>query len=254
VPYDAQAIVPLRTQVRFTTLIVLPVGEQILEVTSGDKEFWVVHASQHLCTVKPARVGAQSNLNLFTASGTVYSFALNEVSTIPGAKPDLKVYVEPAEGVPGAPADGHPLFVPVQQIEEYRHQIDLARQDAARATERARLAEEAATRATAAAEGRVADATAAFRARYPLTLHFPYRFPKGIKPLQALVVFHDDRCTYLYAQTRELPALYELADGKPRLVQYEVRDGVYVVGKILDRGYLVLGRKAVRFERQESGS
>ena len=210
VAYDPKTIVPLRTQVRYTTLIVLPEGEQILEVTSGDKEYWVVHATQHLCTVKPARVGAQSNLNLLTASGTVYSFALSEVSAVPGAKADLKVYVE---------------------AEEAR-----------------------ATQATTAAEQRLADDVAVFRARYPLTLHFAYVFPKGTKPFRSLTIFHDGRCTYLYAQAKDLPALYEEADGAPHLIQYDVRDGVYVVGKVLDRGYLTLGRQRVPFVRQESGS
>ena len=254
VAYDAKTIVPLRTQVRYTTLIVLPEGEQILEVTSGDKEYWVVHATQHLCTVKPARVGAQSNLNLLTASGTVYSFALSEVSAVPGAKADLKVYVETEEARAGAGPTGLPRFVPVSQIEEYRHQIEVARQDATRAAERARTAEARAVQATAAAEQRLADSVAAFRARYPLTLHFAYVFPKGIKPFRSLTIFHDGRCTYLYAQAKDLPALYEEADGAPHLIQYDVRDGVYVVGKVLDRGYLTLGRQRVTFVRQESGS
>ena len=40
-------------------------------------------------------------------------------------------------------------------------------------------------------------------------------------------------------------------DGKPNLVDFEYRDGVYVVGKILDRGYLVIGKQKLGFTREE---
>jgi type IV secretion system protein VirB9 len=39
-----------------------------------------------------------------------------------------------------------------------------------------------------------------------------------------------------------LPALYELTDGEPALVNFQVQDGTYIVPKVLDRGYLALGK------------
>src|ERR1035437_9316313 len=63
VSYRAKDVVPLRTQVRFTTLIVLPAAEQILEVTCGDKELWLVNANQNFAYIKPAQPGSQTNLN-----------------------------------------------------------------------------------------------------------------------------------------------------------------------------------------------
>ena len=48
----------------------------------------------------------------------------------------------------------------------------------------------------------------------------------------------------------ELPALYELKDGKPSVVNFQVREGTYVVPKVLDRGYLVLGPQRFTFEQQ----
>ncbi len=251
VSYDPKDVVPLRTQIRYTTLIVLPVGEQILDVTCGDKEFWLVNATQNLCSLKPARPGAQTNLNLLTTSGTVYSFALTEVSHTPGAQPDLKVYVEHRDQALRPGTDLPPVFVPVQQVEEFRQQVELARLEVTRATERARLAEDAAHRATAAAEAKLADAIAMFRARYPLTLRFPYAFPRNVKPFRVTAIFHDDTCTYIRADASELPALYELKEGVPNLVQFDYRDGVYVVGKVLDRGYLAVGRQRFEFVRQE---
>ena len=71
VTYGTRDVVPLRAQVRFTTMIVLPAGEQILlEATCGDKELWLVNATQNFAYVKPAKPGSQTNLNLLTSSGT----------------------------------------------------------------------------------------------------------------------------------------------------------------------------------------
>lgn len=251
VSYDPTQIVQLRGQVRYTTLIVLPAGEQILDVTCGDKEFWLVNAAQNLCYIKPARSGVQTNLNLLTTSGTVYSFALSEVSQVPGAQPDLKVYVESADQAIRPGGDSSPVFVSAQQVEEYRHQIEAARLEVAKANETARAAEEAADKAAEAAASRVAAEIDEFRAGYPLTLRFPYVFPKKNKPFNVSAIFHDDRCTFIRADTTEVPALYELKDGTPNLVQFDYRDGLYVVGKVLDKGYLAIGRKQFHFMRQE---
>ena len=48
----------------------------------------------------------------------------------------------------------------------------------------------------------------------------------------------------------ELPALYEMKDGKPSIVNFQVRQGTYVVPKVLDRGYLALGNQRFSFEQQ----
>jgi type IV secretion system protein VirB9 len=40
-------------------------------------------------------------------------------------------------------------------------------------------------------------------------------------------------------------------DGVPTLVNFEFRDGVFTVGKVLDRGYLALGKQRLTFTRRE---
>ena len=74
---------------------------------------------------------------------------------------------------------------------------------------------------------------------------------RNAKPFKVTAIFHDDRCTYIRADATEVPALYELKDGAPNLVQFDYRDGVYLVGKVLDRGYLAIGRQRLAFFRQE---
>ena len=64
---SARSLTPLQTRLRYTTMIVLPEGEEILDVVCGDKDFWVISAAQNIAHVKPAKEGASTNLNLVTA-------------------------------------------------------------------------------------------------------------------------------------------------------------------------------------------
>src|SRR5713226_10745532 len=74
----ARSLIPIQTRLRYTTMILLPDGEEILDVVCGDRDFWVISAAQNIAHVKPAKEGASTNLNLVTASGVVYSFLLTE--------------------------------------------------------------------------------------------------------------------------------------------------------------------------------
>jgi type IV secretion system protein VirB9 len=75
--YAQNDIVPVKAKLRFSTLIVLPEKEEILDFTTGDKEFWIINGAHNLCYIHPAQAGIRSNLNLITASGHVYSFLLS---------------------------------------------------------------------------------------------------------------------------------------------------------------------------------
>src|SRR6187431_1926851 len=108
-------LIPLQTRLRYTTMIVLPDGEEILDVICGDRDFWVISATHNIAHVKPAKAGAETNLNLVTSSGTIYSFMLSEKSS----PPDLKVYVQ---GEPGA-ATAKPKYFSAAQIEVLESQL-----------------------------------------------------------------------------------------------------------------------------------
>ena len=64
-------------------------------------------------------------------------------------------------------------------------------------------------------------------------------------------MYHDGKCTYIQARPEETPTLYELKDGTPNMINFEYKDGVYVAGKILDRGYLAVGKQKLAFAREE---
>src|SRR5215469_8280703 len=97
VHYSQTDIIQIRAKLRFSTLIVLPANEEILDFTTGDKDYWIINGAHNLCYLHPAQAGIRSNLNLVTASGHVYSFLLTEISNEPNVDPDLKVFVVPAE-------------------------------------------------------------------------------------------------------------------------------------------------------------
>src|SRR5260370_31645958 len=67
VKYSKEDIIPVRAKLRFSTLIVLPDSEEILDFTTGDKEFWIINRAHNLCYVHPPQPGIHSNLNLITA-------------------------------------------------------------------------------------------------------------------------------------------------------------------------------------------
>ena len=82
-------------------------------------------------------------------------------------------------------------------------------------------------------------------------MRFPYRFEAGKKPFLVRAMYHDDRFTYIQARPEETPTLYEIKDGQPNLVNFDYKDGVYVIEKILDRGYLAIGKQKLPFAREE---
>src|ERR1700676_3607026 len=127
VKYSKEDVVPVHAKLRFSTLIVLPDEEEIIEFTTGDREFWIINGSHNLCYVHPAQAGIKSNLNLITASGHVYSFLLTEVSNDPNAEPDLKIFVEPKEASGIAAKTGLHGYVSAGEAEAYKKELETLR-------------------------------------------------------------------------------------------------------------------------------
>src|SRR3954464_15803806 len=116
-----RTLIPLNTRLRYTTMVVLPDGEDILDVVCGDKDFWIISAAQNIAHVKPAKEGAATNMNLVTASGTVYSFLLNESKT---TQPDLKVYVT---ADPGRASTKERKYFSVGEVSELQAELTAAK-------------------------------------------------------------------------------------------------------------------------------
>jgi len=222
-----RTLIQLQTRVRYTTMIVLPEGEEILDVICGDKDWWIVNATQNMAHVKPAKEGSSTNLNLVTGTGAVYSFLLTEKNEKNGGTPDLKVYVNADPSAPKA----KPKFYSAAQVEELQGELT-----------QARAAVEAAAR-------HANDEIAAYQQQYPGRLQFNYATPKFEKPFLVKAIWNDGQFTYIKSEAKELPALYELKDGAPAVVNFQVRGDTYVVPKVVERGYLALGKEKFSFQQ-----
>ncbi|MFZ0737981.1 MAG: TrbG/VirB9 family P-type conjugative transfer protein [Candidatus Acidiferrales bacterium] len=242
VKYSKEDIVPVRAKLRFSTLIVLPEDEEILDFTTGDKEFWVINGAHNLCYVHPAQAGIRSTLNLITASGHVYSFLLTEISNQPNAEPDLKIFIEPKEGSGIAVSTGLRGYVSAGEAEAYKKELETLRSQT--------------TDQIHAAQAQSAEQLSQFRSSYATKLQFDYALDSkaGREPFLVSAIYHDDSFTYIKCAAREKSALYEIKDGKPNLISFQVENGVYIAPKIIDTGYLAVGKKKLPFARRVSAN
>ena len=225
----------LRTQVRHTTVIVLPADENILDFVVGDSEYWHLTGAANVAFLKPLRPDAATNIALVCESGRIYSFLVAEQSAEENERPPHLVvrFESGAEeaGLSGG-GTGRPAFVARSEVPAYQ-------QMAAEAAEAARSAREE-------AESRAASEIEAFRAGYPERLAFEYRLDGDAarRPFLVEAMWHDGQFTYLRSHAQESPALYELRDGEPALVAYDLtEEGLYVARHVLGDGWLQIGDK-----------
>src|SRR6266567_9296473 len=199
IKYTAKDIVLIKAKLRYTTLIVLPQNEKILDFVTGDKDFWVVEGTQNFCYIKPAKAGSNTDVTLITAAGNVYSFLVKEVGE--SDEPDLKVFIEPKDQSILQALNTPPKFVPASEVEGLRMQSALATAQAEKDKE-------------------------TFQADYPIkSLKFDYSFDKDKKPFLVSAIYHDNKFTYIRSSAQEKPTLYEVKDGSPNLINFDLRDG-----------------------------
>jgi type IV secretory pathway VirB9-like protein len=175
--------------------------------------------------VHPAKAGIRSNLNLITDKGNIYSFTLEDVSN-ENADPDLKVIVQPADSSSIAASTGPAQFVPVSQVSAVQDQLQ-------------------------ALQSRIVQTIDQYKDSYRGQLKFDYRYKQNEAPFNIASIFHDDRFTYIKSDAQEKFTLYEVRDGAPNLINYDLKEGTYVIPKILDRGYVEIGKKRMDFERKQ---
>jgi len=222
VKYHANDIVTVRAKMRYTTLIELPSTEKIMEVATGDKDFWIIDTVGNYCFLHPAKEGIHSNLNLITDHGIVYTFTLDDVET---GDPDLKIVIEPSDPSSLAAANGATKLASAAEVDAARAQAQIAQARAATAVEQ-------------------------FRAEYPTAaLKFDYSYHNE-SPFDVSAIYHDDKFTYIKSSASEKFSVYELKDSKPDLITFQLKDGTYILPTVVDRGYLEIGKHKLSFERK----
>jgi type IV secretion system protein VirB9 len=228
VHYHSQDIVAIRAKLRYTTLIEVPPTEKIMEAATGDKDFWIVDVVGNFCFVHPAKAGINSNLNLITDHGNIYSFTLTDI-TASGGEPDLKVIVVPADQSSISTAAGPAQFVPAAQLQATQQQLN-----------------DLQSHATA----EVTSAVDEYKSAYPIRLKFDYVYRSKQAPFNIQSIYHDEKFTYIKTDATEKFSVYEVKDGKPNLINYDLRDGTYIIPKVVDKGYVEIGKKRMDFERK----
>ena len=224
VQYHSQDIVPIHAKLKYTTLIEVPPTEKIMEAATGDRDFWVVDVVGNFCFVHPAKAGIGSNLNLITDKGNIYSFTLQDVS-VTAEMPDLKVLIQPADRSSIVASNGPAQYVPAAQLDQSKQQL-------------------------AAIQAHITQAVDEYKSAYPLALKFDYTFKANEAPFDIQSIYHDDKFTYIKTDAPEKFSVYEIKDGKPDLINYDLREGTYIIPKVMDSGYVELGKKRMDFSRK----
>jgi type IV secretion system protein VirB9 len=160
---------------------------------------------------------------------------LTEISSEAGAQPDLKLFVQPKETSGSAALAG---YVRAGEAEAYRKEIERVRAQSEDQVQ--------------AARAQATEELNRFRSSYAAKLRFDYALDKKAvgEPFLVSALYHDDRFTYIRCEAREKPALYEMKDGKPNLINFQLENGVYIIPKLVDSGYLAVGKKKVTFTRR----
>lgn len=226
-------IYPIHSRVNYTTIIILPEGDKILDWLIGDKANWVLEGAENLAYVRPAEPGHRTNINLITTKGSVYSFDVDEVSNTPAVPVDEKVILRPSE-TPDLTSSSvshkanTPRFVSYEDFEKARS-----------------VAQNTALAAQATIEQD--------RQNVATAMHFVYKFKSSKKPFFVTSIYDDGKFTYIHMSPRsqEKPALYLMKDGKPELTNYTFANDVYTVNSVVGDAYLRLGKAKLRFTRNE---
>ncbi len=236
---ESQAPPVVRTGLLQSTLIVLPAEEKVANVFAGDTVDWVFdggRVASRFISVKPKVADHTTDIHIISDHGNEYTLELREVSSDADAHFDSKVFLNPGDQFAKDRLAQLPVFVPAAEL-------DKAKQEAATA----QAAQTAALKATEAKNEQ-------YRSQYPGTLHFDFTWDeKRGKELGLKQIWRDDRFTYLRGQFQETPALYEVKDGKPSLINFDFANGLFTVPKELESGYLTIGKQKVEFHRTSEG-
>ena len=218
-----------------STLILLPSEEKVANVFAGDTVDWVFdggHVASRFISIKPKVANRTTDVHIISDHGNEYTLELREVSGDDDPHFDSKVFITPGDKAAKDKLAELPVFVPAAELDKVK--------------------QEAATAKAAEAANLKAEQTKeeAYHSQYPGSLHFDYTWNKSRgKELGLQEIWRDDKFTYLRGNFQETPALYEVKDKKPSLINFDFSNGLYTVPKELDSGYLAIGKQKVAFHR-----
>ena len=220
-----------------STLLLLPAEEKVANVFAGDTVNWVFdggHVASRFVSIKPKVANTSTDIHIVSDHGNEYTLQLREISSDEDPHFDSKVFIVPGDKAAKDRLAELPVFVPAAELDKVKQEAAAAQTAQAATLKAERTQEES------------------YRSQYPGTLHFDYTWDKTKgKTLGLQQIWRDDRFTYLRGQFQETPALYEVKDKKPSLINFDFSNGLYTVPKELDNGYLAIGKQKVEFHRTQ---
>jgi type IV secretory pathway VirB9-like protein len=220
-----------------STLILLPAEEKVANVFAGDTVDWVFdggHVASRFISIKPKVASSTTDVHVVSDHGNEYTLQLREVSGDDDLHFDSKIFITPGDKAAKDRLAELPVFVPAAELDKVKREAVAAQAEQAATLKAEKTQEEA------------------YRSQYPGSLHFDYTWNKSKgKELGLQAIWRDDKFTYLRGQFQETPALYEVKDKKPSLINFDFSNGLYTVPKELDNGYLAIGKQKVEFHRTE---
>ena len=217
------------------TLIVLPAAEKVRQTFVGDSANWVLTTgksdvpTRYISVKVKDPIVKQTTVNVLSDHDKSYTFRL----ILSADHCDSKIFIDPDSQLSQELAKP-PVFVAAAELERVKKEAADAKAASAQAAQREQAKAEA-------------DAES-FRAKYPASLKFDYRWDQKVgEKLGVIQIFRDEKFTYIAAQPQETPTLYELKDGKPSLVNFDFANGLYTVPKRIERGYLAIGKQKMDF-------
>jgi type IV secretion system protein VirB9 len=231
----------IRTSLNESTLLELPAEEKVATVFGGNTDDWIFnagHVASRFISVKPKAAAAKSSTNVHIISdhGNDYTLQLQEVSGDPDQGFDSTVFLVPADREAQKKMAEAPVFVPAAEVKEKEEFLQKQAADAE--------AKEAAERKAAQ------DAQEKYASTYPSNLHFDYSWDQAkARALGVKQIWDDGKFTYIQGKFEEPPVVYELKDKKGSLINFDFANGLYTVPKLLQNGYVAIGKAKVEFHR-----
>ena len=234
----------IRTILNESTLLELPAEEKVATVFGGNTDDWIFnagHVASRFISVKPKAAAAKSSTNVHIISdhGNEYTLELHEVSADQAGGFDSTVFLVPADKDAQQKMTDAPVFVPAAEVKEKEDRLE-------KEVAQAQAAAEADKKTAAVAQEK-------YQSSYPSSLHFDYAWDrKKASALGVRQIWDDGKFTYIQGKFEEPPVVYELKDNKGSLINFDFANGLYTVPKLLQAGYVAIGKAKVEFHRQQA--
>lgn len=232
-------IIPINVEVGYITEIHFPKKEVVMTQGAfaphhGLGEFFSVGASGNVLYIEPHDVpqvggGLSTNVTVTLTDGNHASFLVREISKEKGAHADLKVFVGYADAEQLS-AEDHPQFVPASEVTSLQAENERlkAQMEQSKSNQQQVVA----------------------KAVNSIKYNDYELFDQKGRVKWSPVITHDAKFMWVAIDSQELPAIWEVKDGKSSKIEAAYIDGKYEIPKLIDLGEIRVGKESIKFRRK----